>query len=494
MVAQQIKQATLLNATQLAVTMRQTAKSAIVDVQNNLNAGQNPSSGLNAKLPNFEGYLITIKTAGQLYQNNVQEAVNAAMNSAAKMDGMNNLIISYANTYGFVSAGTFYTAYANGSYKVEGAIKGGSAVDVKLIKPSENAPTLYQEAYRYFDTAKQKISPSGLSASESKSDESSAFNQLMDKIGYGGSALVGSFIRHDLTTPALVNIKNTADDIVFFTGLGMSAIGAIKTLKDESFYGWLAKASGSYAAVASGAIGPWLDMALFAFEISVGFFLMCSIYLPLVPFIVFMGQILEWLASVALGIAAAPFLAFAHFDTDGEGLGQRTSYGYTFMLQSFMRPVLLILGFVLAAAMIEISIATFTVFYTAAIVDVQIHSMTGLIACLGYIALYMVVCVGLVNMSCSLMYIIPDAIMQFMGASSPGLGFRDTQNVAQSSVAGGAGLMVRGAGKTAGGIDRAKDKVASGDAAATDENRHNEMISAIKSSKGSDNSQGVQGS
>jgi conjugal transfer/type IV secretion protein DotA/TraY len=50
-----------------------------------------------------------------------------------------------------------------------------------------------------------------------------------------------------------------------------------------------------------------------------------------------MGQILEWLTSVMLGVIAAPFLAFAHFDTDGEGLGQKTQHGYGFMLQSFIR-------------------------------------------------------------------------------------------------------------------------------------------------------------
>jgi hypothetical protein len=48
-----------------------------------------------------------------------------------------------------------------------------------------------------------------------------------------------------------------------------------------------------------------------------------------------MGQVLAWLLSVVEGVAAAPFLAFAHFDTDGEGMGQRTAHGYTFMLQSF---------------------------------------------------------------------------------------------------------------------------------------------------------------
>lgn len=185
---------------------------------------------------------------------------------------------------------------------------------------------------------------------------------------------------------------------------------------------------------------PWLDTILFVCQMSLGFFLMCSVYLPMVPYIIFMGQVLEWVASVMLGVAAAPFLAFAHFDTDGEGLGQRTQYGYTFMLQSFMRPILLILGFILSSAMIEVSVYYLTASFSFALADAQIHSVTGIFSMLGFIALYMTLAVGMVNTSCSLMYLIPDAIFRFMGADTVGMGFgRETGQHAQGAALAGAG-------------------------------------------------------
>ncbi len=153
-----------------------------------------------------------------------------------------------------------------------------------------------------------------------------------------------------------------------------------------------------------------------------------------------MGCVLEWLASVALGVAAVPFLGFAHFDTDGEGLGQRTHYGYGFMLQSFIRPILLVLGFILATAMIEISVRFLSITFGFAVHDAQVHSFTGLFSMLGYCALYMVVAVGLINTSCSLMHLIPDAIMNFMGVQSVGMGFgHETMRNAMPSALGGAG-------------------------------------------------------
>jgi hypothetical protein len=100
-----------------------------------------------------------------------------------------------------------------------------------------------------------------------------------------------------------------------------------------------------------------------------------------------------------------------------------------------------VIGFIVSAAMIEVSIRFLTMTYSFAIHDVQVHSLTGIFSIFGYCALYMILAVGMVNTSCTLMYLLPDAIMQFMGVQSVGMGYgRETLTGAAGAAATGAGI------------------------------------------------------
>ena len=262
---------------------------------------------------------------------------------------------------------------------------------------------------------------------------------------------------NDNTTPALVNIKNTADNVVTMAELGITISGTIKAAEGAgkgSIEGMaLNLFGGGVVDAAIGFISPWLDMFTFVCQMSMGFFLMCSIYLPLVPFIVFMGLVMEWLVSVMVGVTAAPLLAFAHFDTDGEGLGQKTNHGYGFMLQIFLRPIFIVLGFILSAAAIEISIFFLTANFGMAVKDAQVHSITGLLSIFGYCAIYMTLAVGLVNASAALMHKVPDAIWEWMGLPRASFGM-DTSQQAMMAAGTGAGISRVGtkSGKSAGDV------------------------------------------
>jgi conjugal transfer/type IV secretion protein DotA/TraY len=448
--AQQVEAATKGITLSMIGDMRSKAHDAVAEVVKNLAAARDPANNLNVPKPDLAKYIADEKLIGATYQAQISGAVSDILNSAAKQDKMSGIIMAAAKNYGFVSAGSFYTAYANSSYAIKGAGDSDGMVDVTVNKDN-HTDTVYTSTMNYYEAARTKTSVAGSKPGDSDSEQG-AFRLLKDKMGFGSDNLINIFIRHDNTAPALVNIKNTADNVVTFAGVGVTAIGAIEGLMNKSVVGLVAGLT-PLGAGAEGAIAPWLEMAKFVMEIALGFFLMCSIYLPLVPYIVFMGQVMEWLVSVMEGVAAAPFLAFAHFDTDGEGLGQRTSHGYSFMLQSFMRPVMLILAFVLASAMIEVSIYFLTATYGFAVADAQVHSITGIFAIFGYCALYMVLAVGLVNTSCSLMYKLPDAIFEFMGVRAVGTQFgRDTAGNAAQTFLGNAAIVRSGTG----GMPKAK--------------------------------------
>ncbi|EQD70936.1 integral membrane protein, partial [mine drainage metagenome] len=158
------------------------------------------------------------------------------------------------------------------------------------------------------------------------------------------------FITDNAGMPVVLRMKNIGDDGVGLSEAMITAVGALSGAEVGLTTGTASKIASVLSLGASdgvigginGAIAPWVTMVTFVCELALGAFLTLSLFIPLIPFLVYMGQIVSWLIGVIEGVAAAPFLAFAHLDASGEeGLGQRTNYGYTFMLQSFMRPVML---------------------------------------------------------------------------------------------------------------------------------------------------------
>jgi hypothetical protein len=118
------------------------------------------------------------------------------------------------------------------------------------------------------------------------------------------------------------------------------------------------------------------------------------------------------------------------------------------MLQSFMRPVMLIFGFVVASKVLEVIGGYFMSVFPMVLANVQMNSLTGFISILGYTAIFMVICVGLVNSAMSITYILPEAIWRFMGADSSGtvqVG-RDTAATAAHSTVAGIGTIMGGRG------------------------------------------------
>jgi hypothetical protein len=86
------------------------------------------------------------------------------------------------------------------------------------------------------------------------------------------------------------------------------------------------------------------------------------------------------------------------------------------MLTSFMRPVMLVLGFVFGSMLLEAIGGFLMSVYPAVIAGVQMDSMTGFFSIIGFTALFFFIMAGLVTTCFSVTYLLPDAIFAFIGA------------------------------------------------------------------------------
>jgi conjugal transfer/type IV secretion protein DotA/TraY len=387
---------------------------------------------------------VAIANLSTEYQKRLTDAIARSMKEVDALPAAQKEMKARAQADGFTSAGAWYGIMAQSSYLMNSLVQNVAPSIGAGATPPHDDESVWRKAYDYIQAAQEtQQTPGKANAGGTAHDSSNDWwKEVKQFIGNDhniiGQEGIANVITESSGKPVMLRLKDIADYMIDISTIIVTAIAGVMGYWNDTIVGKLGDLSG-FAAGAHGVAKVWMNMVTFVLQIAIGFFLMMSIYLPMVPFIIFMGQVLNWLVTVVEGVAAAPFLAFAHFDTDGEGLGHKTQYGYTFMLQSFMRPVMLVLGFVFGAMLLEAIGGYVMVIYPTVVANVQIDSMTGLFSTIGFIALFFVIMVGLVTTCFSVTYLLPDAIFAFIGAQSSATsqtGRHETQNAEKSGLTG----------------------------------------------------------
>lgn len=71
-----------------------------------------------------------------------------------------------------------------------------------------------------------------------------------------------------------------------------------------------------------------------------------SIWLPFVPFIYWFVAMADWLVTLLTGIVASSLWAATHINI-GQTNEDRSTYGYIFLIDVMIRPLLMVMGFIL---------------------------------------------------------------------------------------------------------------------------------------------------
>lgn len=142
-----------------------------------------------------------------------------------------------------------------------------------------------------------------------------------------------------------------------------------------------------------------------------------AFYLPMLPFILWFAALIQWFVSVVESLLGSSLWAMAHFDSDGEGMGQRTSYGYVFLLNNFARPIILTFAFFIASAAVTVMGTYLFRYFGAAVGSAQGNSLTGLLSIIAYLVIFTVMGMTLVNSIFSMMLSLPDRLIGWIGSN-----------------------------------------------------------------------------
>lgn len=214
-------------------------------------------------------------------------------------------------------------------------------------------------------------------------------------------------------------LRNAAGSIVLW-----GAEAAAATAKDDAGKQLAASLSGFFS-----------TMAL----LSIGIAAILYYVLPLLPFIYFMFAISGWIKSIFEAIVAMPLWALAHLRIDGEGLpGPGASNGYFLLLEIFLRPVLIIFGFLASVSVFTALVNVLNQIFDLVVANVGGYdyemeagisggSITNILSKLDfgrgaldeffYTAIYTIICY-IMGLSCfKLVDLIPNNILRWMGVS-----------------------------------------------------------------------------
>lgn len=149
-----------------------------------------------------------------------------------------------------------------------------------------------------------------------------------------------------------------------------------------------------------------------------------AVYIPMLPYIIWISVLLSWLVAVAEAVIASPLWMMLHLNPEGDGVGAGTEAGYKFVAAIFLRPALSVISFFVACAVMfaigGFVNATISEAYKATREDNGVISISGIFTYIGYLFVMGGLAISIVSKSFNLCLTIPETILRWIGSSLTG--------------------------------------------------------------------------
>ncbi len=138
-----------------------------------------------------------------------------------------------------------------------------------------------------------------------------------------------------------------------------------------------------------------------------------ALYIPLIPLLVFTFSAMGWVILVIEAMIGAPLIALTLIIPSEDEIG-KAGHAIVILLGLFLRPALMILGFIFAQKLLMVAIGMLN-FGFAGTLTMSMNGGIGLFGFCCVIMLYAGIAVSLVHEAFSLIYVLPDKVLRWMG-------------------------------------------------------------------------------
>jgi conjugal transfer/type IV secretion protein DotA/TraY len=282
------------------------------------------------------------------------------------------------------------------------------------------------------------ISPTatGGPAEEAAAKSSSLFSRFLNGVTGGLDTMVAFFkslsdapgktlLKWWMGDEATTTLSGDGGDLIAaLSGLGTAMVGTGTKIIAVmlALYGLIAGLA--LGGVLSAGIAAVLPAALWVGVLAIGIIiplvgmgLTMSAYLPLVPALFWTLAVVGWLLTVAESLFMAPLWAFIHLETDGEGMGQKTEKGYSFIMNLILKPLVMVFAFTIAPLILNATWAMLAEFITGAMATTNKASFAGLFTWLGMVFALMTIAMAMVYKVYGVATGLADAIPAWLGTN-----------------------------------------------------------------------------
>lgn len=223
-------------------------------------------------------------------------------------------------------------------------------------------------------------------------------------------------------TNAMMQLKNVGDNILTAAEvlyIAKLAASATPIGKAAEIGGSATKMFGPISqAIADDTWSVMKFVGFFAVFALLTFGMVLAFWVPMTPFILWLGAVCGWLIAVLEMVVAAPLWAAAHLHPEGEGMASKYgANGYMIIMEVFAKPVLMVIGFFIASKFVDVFLRFASGLFFNNMATVNGDSLSGIVTFLAFMFMYVSFCVTMVNRCFTLIHVIPNSVLRWVGAN-----------------------------------------------------------------------------
>ena len=363
-----------------------------------------------------------IQNAARAFEDRVNQAVQAQDNG----NKLTSTMTEQLKKYGWLSLGSWYQTFATANQKVndDAALKpvvsGISGIgEIGAGDTLGGVMTAYQAQLQntsYTPPLGTPTSNESISASESKEPGAAIvkiFNSPM--LSLTNAIATKQLGNSSQQMNPLLKMKYIGDIGLGATEIAYTAFTLAKISADTADSSWLLKiGSFGLTSIPKHIFDNIASFVYFMLLVLGATSINLSIFIPTIPFIYWLSGSGNWIVSVLVGSTGGSLWAATHIGTEHDK-GSRAAYGYIFLIDGMIRPMLMVLGFAFASLTIVALGTLLNLLFEPMLINAQANSWTGILSLLAFLAIYARICTTTVCRVFALLVTMPDYVISWLG-------------------------------------------------------------------------------
>jgi conjugal transfer/type IV secretion protein DotA/TraY len=181
--------------------------------------------------------------------------------------------------------------------------------------------------------------------------------------------------------------------------------------------------------------------------------IMMGVYLPFIPFLLYLFGVIGWLISVVEAMVAAPLVAMGVTHPEGHDLLGKAEQSVMLLLGVFIRPAAMVIGLILAITLNYIMVGFFNYGFIVTVNPILENLKGGafqLLIVAACLIVYVYILIEVINQCFSMIFQVPDKLLRWIGGPQEQSSAAQAMNQIKGGVSSSAQQAGQGASSSAG--------------------------------------------